>query len=140
MGSCSGTAFSVGPDESLTVTVPPRQAIALHTGAMGSANPTPSVQQVSVVFSETATTTYGENIFVVGSVPQLGNWNPSNAVPLNPVNYPVWGATVYLPPNTPFEYKFIRKESNGAINWESDPNRQDTTPASGVQLISTSWH
>jgi len=52
----------------------------------------------------------------------------------------VWGATVYLPPNTDFEYKFIRKDSNGNIVWESDPNRQDTTPGSGVQLIATtSW-
>jgi len=139
-GVCDGTAFSVGSDGSLTVTIGPRQAIALHTGALGTANPTPNVQQVPVLFSESATTAYGENIFVVGSLPQLGNWDPSNAIPLNPVNYPVWGATVYLPPNTPFEYKFIRKESNGAIVWESDPNRQDTTPASGVQLISTtSW-
>ena len=36
-------------------------------------------------------------------------------IPLDPVNYPVWGATVYLPPNTPFQYKFIRKESNGNV-------------------------
>jgi hypothetical protein len=75
----------------------------------------------------------------------------------------VWGATVYLPPNTEFEYKFIRKTGGSVrysfaralwrsaslhladilalkIVWESDPNRQDTTPASGVQLIATtSW-
>ncbi|KAH9987051.1 glycoside hydrolase family 13 protein [Russula vinacea] len=113
--------FMIGYGGSLTVTVGPRQAI------------------VSVLFSENATTTYGENIFVVGSVPQLGNWNSSNAIPLDPTNYPVWGATVYLPPSTTFEYKFIRKETNGSIVWESDPNRQDTTPASGVQLIATSW-
>jgi hypothetical protein len=126
---------------SLTVTVGPRQAIAVHTGAMGVGNPVPkTAQQVSVLFSENATTTLGENIFVVGSAAQLGNWNSSNAIPLDATNYPVWGATVYLPPSTTFEYKFIRKETNGSIVWESDPNRQDTTPASGVQLIATtSW-
>jgi len=127
-------------DGSLTVTIGPWQAIAVHTGALGLGLPTPGVAtQVSVIFSETATTTLGENIFVVGSVPQLGNWDPSNAIPLDPVHYPAWGATVYLPPNTAFQYKFIRKETNGNIVWESDPNREDTTPASGVQSIATTW-
>ncbi|KAI0275828.1 glycoside hydrolase [Russula aff. rugulosa BPL654] len=140
-GTCSGTAFSVGNDGSLNVTIDPRQAIAVQTGAMGVGRPVPlTAQQVSVIFSENATTTFGENIFVVGSLPGLGNWDTSNAIPLNPTNYPIWGATVYLPPNTEFEYKFIRKETDGSIIWESDPNRQDTTPASGVQLIgTTSW-
>jgi len=141
-GICSGTSFLIPSDHDgkLAVTIGPWQAIAVHTGALGLGLPTPEVAtQVSVIFSETATTTLGENIFVVGSVPQLGNWDPSNAIPLDPVHYPVWGATVYLPPNTVFQYKFIRKETNGNIVWESDPNREDTTPASGVQSIATTW-
>ena len=84
-------------------------------------------------------------------------------IPLDPVHYPVWGATVYLPPNITFQYKFIRKETDGSvrissspasapyvkavmtytldgqIEWESDPNREDTTPLSGVQSIVTTW-
>ena len=53
--------FPIGLDGSLTVTVGPRQAIAVHTGAMGVGSPTPEpAQQVSVLFSETATTSYGE--------------------------------------------------------------------------------
>jgi len=140
-GTCSGTAFSVGKGGSLSVTIAPRQAIAMHRGAMGVGLPVPATaQQVSVIFNEDVTTTFGENVFVVGSLPQLGNWDLSNAIPLDATNYPVWGATVYLPPNTEFEYKFIRKETDGSIVWESDPNRQDTTPAYGVQLIgTTSW-
>ena len=27
----------------------------------------------------------------------------------------------------------------GQVVWESDPNREDTTPASGTQLIGDSW-
>jgi len=139
-GMCSGTAFSIGNGGRLTVTIGPRQAIAVHTGAKGNGLSVPNTAQlVPVLFSENATTTYGENIFVVGSAPQLGNWNTSNAIPLDATNYPVWGATVYLPPNTAFQYKFIRVETDGSIVWESDPNRQDTTPASGVQLVATSW-
>ena len=52
--------FSVGYGGSLSVTIDPRQAIAMHTGAMGVGMPVPTAQQVSVVFSENATTTYGE--------------------------------------------------------------------------------
>jgi len=52
--------FSVGYDGSLSVTIGPREAIAVHTGAMGVGMPVPTAQQVSVVFSENATTTYGE--------------------------------------------------------------------------------
>jgi len=138
-GICTGSAFKVGGDGKVTVAIGPRQAIALHTGALGSETPLKRASQVSVLFSVNATTTYGENVFVVGSVPQLGNWDPSNAIPLDPVNYPVWGATVYLPPTTMFQYKFIRKESNGNVVWESDPDRQATMPASGVQQIAMSW-
>jgi hypothetical protein len=80
-------------------------------------------------------------------------------IPLDPVHYPVWGATVYLPPNITFQYKFIRKETDGRVRsspspyvkavitytlggqiiWESAPNREDTTPLSGVQSIVTTW-
>ncbi|KAH8996008.1 glycoside hydrolase [Lactarius akahatsu] len=139
-GVCTGTAFTISNDGCLVATVGARQAIAVHVGALGSGTVMPKIaQQVPVLFYENATTTYGDNIFVVGSVPQLGNWDPSNAIPLDPSNYPVWAATVYLPPNTAFQYKFIRKESNGNVVWESDPDRQDTTPASGTQSIVTSW-
>ncbi|KAH9169805.1 glycoside hydrolase [Lactarius sanguifluus] len=137
---CTGSAFTINNDGSLVATVGARQAIAVHVGALGSGTTTPKIaQQVPVLFYENATTTYGDNIFVVGSVPQLGNWNTTNAIPLDPTNYPVWAATVYLPSNTAFQYKFIRKESNGNVVWESDPNRQDTTPTSGTQSIVTSW-
>jgi hypothetical protein len=59
---CEGFCrFSVGNGGSLSVTIDPRQAIAVHTGAMGIGTPVPMIaQQVSVVFSEYATTTYGE--------------------------------------------------------------------------------
>jgi len=137
---CSGTSVWIAGDGTSSVTIGPYQSIAVHSGARGKPWPDPDVaQHVSVLFYETATTTLGENIFVVGSVRELGNWDPSNAIPLDPVRYPVWGATVYLPPNTAFQYKFIRKEAKGKIVWESNPSRKDTTPASGVQSIVTTW-
>ena len=39
-----------------------------------------------------ADTKVGENVFVVGNLPQLGSWNAKNAIPLytNRESYPVW--------------------------------------------------
>ena len=98
-------SFTIGGDGSLVVTVGPRQAIAVHVGQLGTGTGLPpTAQQIPVLFYEIATTTLGEvggpsflssvrllilleiqqqNIFVVGSLPQLGNWDPSNAVRLH---------------------------------------------------------
>lgn len=85
-----------------------------------------------------------QNILLVGSLPQLGNWNPANAIPLSASKYTssnnLWFATVSLPSSTDFQYKvschhprawdgtdeeiqFIRKAANGSIKWQSDPNQ-----------------
>jgi hypothetical protein len=53
--------FWIGWGGNLTVTIGPRQAIAVHTGAGGiAAYVQVEAQQVSVMFYETATTTFGE--------------------------------------------------------------------------------
>lgn len=43
-----------------------------------------------------------------------------------------------LPASTAVQYKFIRKY-NGATTWESDPNNQITTPASGSATQADTW-
>ncbi|KAH9483088.1 Alpha-amylase [Psilocybe cubensis] len=143
-GSCTGNTISVSNGQ-FTVTVPARSAVAIHTGATssspgtvdpGTGNPNPG--PVSVTFQVTATTTWGQNIFLVGSLSQLGSWTAASAVALSSANYPVWSATVSIPAGTSFEYKFIKKNSDGSINWESDPNRQ-ATASGGAQTLSQSW-
>ena len=53
--------FSIGNGGSLSATVGPRQAIAVHTGAKGTGVSVPNTAQlVPVLFSENATTTFGE--------------------------------------------------------------------------------
>ncbi|KAG9050524.1 hypothetical protein FS837_004708 [Tulasnella sp. UAMH 9824] len=93
---------------------------------------------VAITFNEYATTVWGENIYLTGSLSQLANWDPNNALLLNTNNYPTWSITVNLPASTTFQYKFIRKY-NGAVTWESDPNRSFTTPSSGSYTINTTW-
>lgn len=88
---------------------------------------------VAVTFDEIATTTYGENVFIVGSISQLGNWDTADAIALSASQYTssdnLWFVTIDLPAGTTFQYKYIRKETDGSIVWESDPNRSYTVPA-----------
>ncbi|TBU31516.1 glycoside hydrolase [Dichomitus squalens] len=138
--TCTGSSFTISGG-SFTATVPARSAIAIHTGQKGTGSSSGSGGSGNVVvnFAENATTTFGENIFVVGSISQLGNWDPASAIALSSASYPVWTASVSIPAGTSFEFKFIRKETDGSIVWESDPNRSDTAPSSGSQTLTTSW-
>ncbi|KAJ7766548.1 starch binding domain-containing protein [Mycena maculata] len=79
--------------------------------------------------------TFAANIFLVGNISQLGTWDPASSLPLSAGTYPIWTITVNLPPNTIFQYKFIRKKTDGSVVWESGPNRSATTNASGSQTI-----
>ncbi|KAF4562493.1 hypothetical protein EYR36_004153 [Pleurotus pulmonarius] len=145
-GTCSGSSITVSGG-AFSATVPARSAIAIHTGALGTESGNGGggggggggSQTVAVTFEETATTTFGENIYVVGAIPQLGTWAPESAILLSADTYPVWRVTVNIPGSTTFQYKFIRKETDGSVVWESDPNRQLTVGGSGTQTVSSSW-
>ncbi|CAE6447014.1 unnamed protein product [Rhizoctonia solani] len=93
---------------------------------------------VAVTFNVVATTVYGENIYLVGNQAAISNWDPNSALLLSNPNYPTWSITVNLPASTNIQYKYIRKY-NGAVTWESDPNRSFTTPASGTYTLNDSW-
>ncbi|KAJ7691417.1 hypothetical protein B0H17DRAFT_1201064 [Mycena rosella] len=80
---------------SFTATVLARSAVAIHTGQLGTGSgpgtpsSPPPASTVAVAFAETATTTFGENIFLVGSIPELGTWDPDSSIPLFTATYPV---------------------------------------------------
>lgn len=99
----------------------------------------------NLTFNVRATTTFGDNIFVVGQIPQLGNWAPDNAKPLSASKYtaqdPLWFAEIEVPAQTTFEYKYIRKTAGGQVVWESDPNRRVSTPAGcgSVSSVEDTW-
>jgi alpha-amylase len=133
-GSCTGPTYQVGATGLVTASVPAGGALALHIGARTTANPT-ACSAAATTFEVTATTVWGQNVFVVGDTPALGNWDPAHAVALSPAAYPVWRATVGLPPSTSVQYKYLKMDGNQVI-WESDPNRARTT-ASGTPCAAT---
>jgi alpha-amylase len=101
--------------------------------------PTTSPATVSATFNEYATTTTGTNVYVVGNVSALGNWDPASAVALSSSGYPIWSGTVTLPAGTAVEYKYIKKDSSGNVTWESNANRTITTGTAAV-TYNNSWN
>jgi alpha-amylase len=99
----------------------------------------PPAPTVAVTFNENETTTWGSSVYVVGSIPALGSWNTGAAVKMDPASYPVWSATVSVPASTAFQYKYIVKDANGAVTWESGANRSYTTGSSGSVTLNDTW-
>lgn len=94
--------------------------------------PCTTATSVAVVFNVAETTTFGEDVFVAGSIAQLGSWDAADAVPLSALDYqsgyPRWFVSVGLPAGTGFQYKYLRKESDGSVTFEDDPNRSFMVP------------
>ncbi|AMX04264.1 alpha-amylase [Microbulbifer thermotolerans] len=98
-----------------------------------------SDDQNQVIFKVNATTSWGENIYIVGDIPELGSWDTSKAVgPFHTPNYPEWFLPVSVPKNTTIQYKFIKKDSSGNVTWEGGNNRSITSPSSSTGTLDTS--
>ncbi|KAJ7632218.1 glycoside hydrolase superfamily [Roridomyces roridus] len=114
-------------------------AVASSSATHTSSTPAPASTGATVTFHETASTSVsGTVVKLVGSIKQLGSWAPNSAVPLSKISGSnVWAVTLVLPPNTAFQYKYV-KVNGKTIVWESDPNRTYTTLGRGSSTTLTS--
>ncbi|KAG8907312.1 hypothetical protein FRB99_004761 [Tulasnella sp. 403] len=110
---------------SFNIDIPQRDAIAIHTGFT-------IAQPVTITFTYglavMSSPNPGENVFVSGSIPELGNWDPSKALPLNRAVIPffnMWTGQLALNKSIDFEYKYIKKTGD-SVSWESGDNRRFT--------------
>lgn len=87
-----------------------------------------------------ATTVWGQNVYVVGNISQLGNWDPANAVQMAPSSYPTWVVTVPLPQSQNIQFKFIKKDGSGNVIWENISNRTYTVPTAASGAYTASWN
>ncbi|MFJ8161205.1 carbohydrate-binding module family 20 domain-containing protein [Streptomyces sp. NPDC096136] len=133
----SGRAVSVDSSGRFTATLAPQTALALHTGAR-TCTGTPSAA-TGASFAVNATTVPGQDVYVTGDRPELGNWNPGAALRLDPASYPVWKLDASLPAGTAFSYKYVRKDGSGNVTWESGANRSATVPANGRVTLTDTW-
>ena len=80
-----------------------------------------------MTFNEVKATNYGDTVYIVGSISQLGSWNTDNAIALSASGYtssnPVWSGKISFAVGTSFQYKYFIKSSGGSITWESGNNR-----------------
>lgn len=89
-----------------------------------------------------ATTALGQNVYLAGSVSELGNWDPAKAIgPLyNQViyQYPTWYYDVSVPAGKTIEFKFLKKQGS-TVTWEGGSNHTFTAPTSGTATINVNW-
>ena len=112
-----------------------------YTFAMTGGCPTGKKCDVTTAtFSSSyATTSSGQNIYVVGSIPELGSWDPTKALRLTASPYPSWSTTIALPKNTSFEYKLVRIDGAGHVDWEPHANRNGTTTNDSTASFGGTW-
>ena len=102
-----------------------------------------SGSQTAVRFiAKNATTTYGQNIYLVGNCVELGNWDTTKAIGpfYNATNtiasYPNWFFDVSVPEGYSLEFKFIKKDAAGNVIWESGSNHVYTVPTDATGQVS----
>jgi glycosidase len=100
--------------------------------------------QVPVTFTVTnaSPTNVGDNIYLTGSVSELGNWSTSASVAIGPMlapNYPTWFVTASVPACATVQFKFIKIASGGAVTWENGSNHSYTAPCSGTGATTVGW-
>jgi alpha-amylase len=98
-------------------------------------------KEVAVTFTcRKGDTFWGQNVYVTGSIPELGNWDTDKARILSPQNHPEWtGAVSRLPAKTYVEWKCIKRDGAGNVDWQRGDNNTFTTPTSGTGATSGSF-
>jgi alpha-amylase len=138
--TCSGPTVTVSSHQA-NISVSSHDAVAIHIGAkVGTSGSTTASITFNATVSQTVT---GQEVYVVGNIPALGNWNTSAGIHLttNSNTFPVWTVTASLPASTAVQYKYIIKDAAGNVTWENGSNRTFTTPAGGGSLtLNDTWH
>ncbi len=106
--------------------------------------PLSSSSTVAVTFQcSNGYTDWGQSVYIVGNISELGNWDPGSALALSPDNYPTWNNTYSMPAGATFEWKGIKRWENYPTNpeviWESGSNNVTTTPSTGSIIVHCSF-
>lgn len=81
---------------------------------------------------QNGSTVWGQNVYVVGSISELGSWDYANAIKLDATSYPTWTGTINnLPANANIEWKCIKRDV-GSVVWQNGSNNTVITGSSGT--------
>jgi predicted metal-dependent phosphoesterase TrpH len=87
---------------------------------------TPGWPKVKVNFDVVARTNWGQDVYVVGNTPELGGWGqtgPGLKLDTDASTYPSWKARdLELPLGTTLEYKVVKRNPDGRLDWEPGQN------------------
>ncbi len=100
--------------------------------------------QVPVTFqvNNAQPTQPGDNIYLTGGVPELGNWSTNKSVAIGRLltpNYPNWFGMASVPASTNLQFKFIDIQAGGGVIWENGANHGYSSPPSGDGSVTVSW-
>ena len=86
-------------------------------------------------------TKFGENIFVTGNAPELGNWDLSKAFRLEYVNDNLWMGDLPIVQSAgkPIAYKFVITNSAGGVAYENIPSHLHRLPTEGYIVLQEKW-
>jgi glycosidase len=151
VGGVAASVSSWSPDR-IVATVPAGVTPGLRpvtvTTAGGTSNPYDvtvlSGPQVPVTFTvnDAIPTQWGDNIYLTGSVAELGDWSTDPDVAIGPMltpNHPDWFIVASVPACATVEFKFVRITAGGAVTWENGPNHQYTVPCGGTGAVTVDW-
>jgi len=82
-------------------------------------------------------TYFGQSVYAIGNIPELGNWNRASAVKLDPVDYPVWKKVIKIPKNKDVKWKCLKREEgnpNQGIQWEPGADNAFTSNQSKTTI------
>ncbi|MDE6268599.1 MAG: 4-alpha-glucanotransferase [Muribaculaceae bacterium] len=69
---------------------------------------------MTLTFNIDYRTNWGENIFIIGDIPELGSADPAKAVPLHPASGERWTLRIEVADGTPdFSYRYFIRHDNG---------------------------
>ncbi len=104
-----------------------------------------SSQVATRFYVNNAETSYGQSVYIVGNVEELGNWDTSKVIgpffnnTSSIATYPTWFYDISVPSGKTIEYKYIKKDSAGNVTWESGDNHTYSTVTGGTGTVVDNW-
>ena len=83
----------------------------------------PEIKIEKLTFQMQYQTWMGQELGIIGSINEIGNWDQGNAKKLTWTDGNIWIIDFYININYDFEYKFIFIENNWVKTWEDGNNR-----------------
>lgn len=94
---------------------------------------------VTAVFEVEAPAQYGQNLYLTGSIPELGGWEPVHAIALDSTDALHWRVALPLPGGTRITYKYQLRDPNGGLVWSPGADLTLATSPQLPMIVHDTW-